>query len=192
MPISATRLPVRSASWFQRAEWNELAAERLDALDVGQRRLAQRADGADEDVGREGAVGGVDQPPAGGVVPACARVTSVSNRCLSSTSYFRRRRAGMLDLGRGENERDQSGFSSKEYGVQVGRDVAGRARVGVVAPGAADLRPRSMTRKSSRPSWASRIAAPSPAKPLPTDKNVRHDARSGSTSGIMVRLRSDN
>ena len=45
-----------------------------------------------------------------------------------------------LDLARlGEKRALQPGFGSKEKRVDVGRHVAGRAGVGVVAPGAADL-----------------------------------------------------
>ena len=67
-------------------------------------------------------------------------MTSVSNRCLSTTPYLSAtsRRYSWIS-GCGENERDQRGLSSKEKEYRWDGHVAGRAGVGVVAPGAADL-----------------------------------------------------
>ena len=50
VPITATRLPRRSTSWSQRAEWNDGPANESRPGDVGERRPVELADRADDRV----------------------------------------------------------------------------------------------------------------------------------------------
>ena len=50
VPITATRLPAKSTGSFgHRAVWNDCALEVVAALDAGQGRRRQRADGGDQE-----------------------------------------------------------------------------------------------------------------------------------------------
>ena len=72
VPMTATRSPVRSWSWFQRAEWKRVPAKRLEAGDVRQGRVAERAHPGDEDLRLDVTRGGLDRPALARVVPVGA------------------------------------------------------------------------------------------------------------------------
>ena len=50
LPITATRSPVRSWSWSQRAEWNIVPVNVVEPGDVGEVEVAEHPDRADEHV----------------------------------------------------------------------------------------------------------------------------------------------
>ena len=141
MPITATRLPVRSTSWFQRAEWKISPWKVSMPSIVGQPRLRQAAGAADR--GRRGRtvpLGGLARSSAGASSSQAASSTAVSktNRSRVPDSL-----GDLLDVGldlrlRGEGHRPV-GVGREGEGVELARHVAGRAGVGVVAPGAADV-----------------------------------------------------
>ena len=87
MPISATRLPARFASWFHRAEW------KISPVNVSMPLMSGRA-GSHSAPTALTSTSALNSPLVVSTshwpVSASQRasVTSVSNRCLSRTSYF--------------------------------------------------------------------------------------------------------
>jgi hypothetical protein len=116
----------------------DLALEGLDALDLGEPGLRQAAGPADHDVGGEGAGAGRHLPDTVLLVPARvldrdAEVEPVEDARLPGD---------VLEVGldlrlRGERPRPL-GVRRERERVELAGHVAGGARVGVVAPGAAD------------------------------------------------------
>jgi hypothetical protein len=140
VPSTATRSPVRSCSWSHSAEWNRVPAKRSSP-------------------GTAGVDGRLSCPHAATTASASCTVPSDSASChrpdglveggrqhLGAQPDVRQHAevAGdvahvLLDLGlRGEPPRPVRLRGERE-GVEVRRDVAGRARVGVGAPDAADV-----------------------------------------------------
>ena len=116
VPISATRLPLRSASWFHREEWKISPAKVSMPLMSGRAGSASAPTAPIRTFALNAPLVVSTSQLLARRVPRRASVTSVSNRCLSSTPYFCAvsRRYCWIS-GCGENERDQFGFSSKEY-----------------------------------------------------------------------------
>ena len=78
VPITATRRPVRSWSWFQRAVWNVSPSKLSRPGSVGDGGLAEEARRRDQEVGGERALRGLDPPDALRPRPTAAPVTSQS------------------------------------------------------------------------------------------------------------------
>ncbi len=81
VPITATRLPVRSTPWSHSAEWKAAASEFVEPLDVGDQRDVQRARAGDQEL-RD-----VLLPVVGEHVPARTRSSS---QCARSTCELNR------------------------------------------------------------------------------------------------------
>ena len=140
VPITATRSPASSCSWSQRAEWKVVPSKLSRPGSVGIARVAQRPLGGDHDVGGQLALRGLDPPqlrvvvPVGGdqlAVEADVRHHAVALGAVAQVVEdlgLRRERARPVRV-RGERER-----------VEVRGHVAAAAGIGVVAPGAADVR----------------------------------------------------
>ena len=127
-----------------------VALEALDALELGDRRLAQAADAGDEHVGLEGPCE---------VSSASARAPRPSPRRSTSHSVCRWRRTSKsvgaaLQVGADLRLRREGaapvGVRREREGVQVRGHVALAAGIGVDVPGAADVVARARARRSPR------------------------------------------
>jgi hypothetical protein len=121
----------------------EVALEVLDPVDVGQLRLGQTA--GTEDQGRRrdragaGRAGDLHGPAAGGLVPGRVVEPGVEVEPVQRAGPLGDPADVLLDLGaRGVGAAPLRVGRERER-VQLARYIAGGARVGVVAPGAADL-----------------------------------------------------
>ena len=89
--MTATRLPVASKSFGQRAGCSDLPCEVSLPSNCGEQRVGERADRVDEDVGLEvlDAVGGgeLEHPHAAVLVPG-GRLEAWLKRVFSYTPYF--------------------------------------------------------------------------------------------------------
>ncbi len=81
----------------------------------------------------------------------------------------------------------QSAFGRRR-GIEVGGDVAGRPRIGVVVPRAADAVGLSITRSGPIPACLQRIAMASPEKPAPTIRTARGSGRRRAEIPSSVKL----
>ena len=140
VPMTATRSPARSWSWFQRAEWNVVPSNVVEAGDVRHGRLAEPALAGHEHVCRERALRASrsarrarprPRPRPG---PRCG-----SARAGGCRSARRDVEEVVEDLRlRGEGARPLRVRRERER-VEVRRHVAAAAGIGVVVPGAAHL-----------------------------------------------------
>ena len=117
----------------------DLTAEALDALDLGELGLGEPAGRADHGAGREGARAGRDLPALGGVVPARGEDRGVEQEAVEHPGLL----GDALDVGldlrlRRERHRPVR-VRGEGVAVELARHVAGRTRVGVVTPGAPDV-----------------------------------------------------
>src|SRR5690606_27567550 len=117
----------------------DLAGEVVDALDVRQVRLTQRAHRRDQYVGGELALVRADLPARGLRVPARAGDIAAEQVPVEHLVLLGHRADVGLDLALpGERTRPVR-IGREGVRVQMRGHVAGRAGVGVVAPGAADI-----------------------------------------------------
>ena len=137
--MTATRWPDRSAPWSQRAEWQIVPRNRASPSMPGLAGSDRLPEPVDDRVGGQFAGGGPDLPALPGLLPA-----GVEHFFAELGDLVHAQAAGDLpgvglDLGSaGEGARPVRVRGERQR-VQVGRHVAGDARVAVVPPGAADL-----------------------------------------------------
>ena len=115
------------------------AGELVDPGQVGDGRVAERAGGTDQDPGAVVAAGGAQQPALALVVPPrlVHLVAQPQPRAYPEAVDAAAQVVPDLRLA-GERVRP-AGVGGEGERVEVRRDVAGAARVGVVTPGAADV-----------------------------------------------------
>ena len=117
----------------------DLAGEAAQAGQLRLRRFAERATGRDQEVGPVAAVGGVDEPAPAGLHPP-RRVHLVPEPQMRAQTVQGHAPAQVgPDLRLGREAAGPVRVGGERQRVQVGRDVAGAARVAVVPPGAAHL-----------------------------------------------------
>jgi len=137
--MTATRLPARSTSWFQRAEWKISPLEGLDALDLRQLGLAEAARAGD-DVDRLDLAGrGADPPELRGLVVHHGLDGGVEDEPVEYAGPAGRLLQVGLDVRLRRERARPVGVGREREGVELARHVARGTRVGVVAPGAADV-----------------------------------------------------
>ena len=137
VPMTAIRSPLRSWSWSHRAEWNAAPRKRSIPGSCGVDRVGEQPAARDQDVGRERARGRLDPPalavPRGArhvMAVADVRVTPRSLRDAAQVVPDLLLAAERLRPVRVRRERER---------VEARGHVAAAARVGVVAPGAAEV-----------------------------------------------------
>ena len=114
----------------------------LEALETGEgrdARLAQRADGADEDVGRERTTGGAEVPPRRDGVPGGLFHGVMKAEVRAHAEAVRARLEVRADLGLGRVRAAPVGVPCERERVEVRFDVARAPGVGVVAPHPSEL-----------------------------------------------------
>src|SRR5581483_602158 len=114
----------------------------LEAVEARQRRdpgIGQRAGARDEDGGLELAPGGLDPPAAAVLVPGGAVHLVVEPEVGRDAEVAGHPLQVGLDLRLGRERAAPAGVRGEGERVEVGRDVAGGAGIGVVPPRAADL-----------------------------------------------------
>ena len=139
VPITATRLPARSTSWFQRAEWKS-SPSKSSMPSMSGSRGSESPPAADDQGGRGDPAARRSRRPTAGR----RRPTRRTRRGGEAEAVERAGALGGapevgLDLRlRGERHRPV-GVGRERVRVELARHVAGGAGVGVVAPGAADV-----------------------------------------------------
>ena len=117
----------------------QAAGEALEPGQPGHRRLGERADGGDEDVGGEAAARRLEHPAAGRASQAASRISWSKRTCGITPKRERAAAQVGVDLGGGGVGAAPVGVRREGERVQVRLHVAGAAGVGVVAPDAADV-----------------------------------------------------
>ncbi len=118
---------------------HDVARERVEAGDVGQAGLGERAGRRDQHVGRPIAPVGLDPPARRVVVPGRLAHVVAEPDVRRDAEPVGDVAEVVLDLGLGREPAAPVGVGRERERVQVRLDVARRARVGVVPPHAADL-----------------------------------------------------
>src|SRR6185312_5071934 len=117
----------------------QAAGEAIEPRQARIRRLGEGADGADEHVGGEAAARGVEDPDARALVPrGGAELVSEAQVGQHAEALGAAPEVG-VDLGGGRVGAAPVGVGGEAEGIEVRLHVAGAARVGVVAPDAADV-----------------------------------------------------
>ena len=112
----------------------DLAGEAAQAGQLRLRRFAERATGRDQEVGPVAAVGGVDEPAPAGLHPP-RRVHLVPEPQMRAQTVQGHAPAQVgPDLRLGREAAGPVRVGGERQRVQVGRDVTGRARIGVRTP----------------------------------------------------------
>ncbi len=140
VPMTATRSPSRSWSWFQVGGVEDRAGELVEAGDVGEGGVGQRALGGDEHAGGDEPLArrAISQRPDSSFHAASSTLVSKETCGVTPRSSDDALEV-VPDLVLGRERLAPLGVEREGEGVEVARDVAGAARVGVVAPGAADV-----------------------------------------------------
>ena len=140
MPITATRLPVRSTEWSQRAEWKS-APSKVSMPSISGSRGSDRPPARGDQGPRDHVAGRRTAAPAlGRRRPRPRARARCGTTCASVTPYSRATlRRYCLDLGLRGVRRRPVGVAREGERVELAGDVAAGAGVGVVAPGAADV-----------------------------------------------------
>ena len=140
MPIDGDALAGQVDGVVPAGGVEERAAEGLDALDLGQPRLGEAAGRGDEGPGGDLAGRRTDLPALRRRRPRRRARARCRRRCAPVTPYSLGDALEVgLDLGLRGVRRRPVGVAGEGERVELAGDVAARAGVGVVAPGAADV-----------------------------------------------------
>ena len=139
VPTTTTLRPVRSTSWFQRAEWNTSPAKpsRPGRSGTEGSAIGPLASMSTPAVQRPGA--GLDPPALRGVVPGGLQQAAAEADVRQQPVLAGDPSQVVADLGLPGEGAGPVRVGREGQRVQVRRDVAGAARIGVVPPDAADL-----------------------------------------------------